>query len=106
MTPERVQADYHHTPVPTSARPDPRTVHGLVPTYARSFQTVAGSRRTSAATGPVGAHEPDQPAGSVASAPGQWPSGWVGAKGHSSKDVARPSGANVTTQRSRHLELG
>ena len=24
VTPERVQADYHHTPVPSSANPDPR----------------------------------------------------------------------------------
>ncbi len=63
VTPERVQVDYHHTPVPTSVRPDPRTVHGLAPTYTGSFQTVAGSRRTSAATGPVGART-DQPAGS------------------------------------------
>ena len=62
VTPERVQADYHHTPAPTSARPDPRTVHGLAPTDSRSFQTVAGSRRTSAATGPVGPRS-DRPVG-------------------------------------------
>ncbi|KGN30764.1 hypothetical protein N802_06035 [Knoellia sinensis KCTC 19936] len=62
VTPERVQVDYHHTPVPTSARPDPRIVPGLVPTYARSFQTLAGSRRATSAVGPVGPRS-DRPTG-------------------------------------------
>lgn len=62
VTPDRVQADYHHTPVPTSAQPDPRTVPTIRPAYSRSFQTLAGSRRASAATGPVGPRS-DQPAG-------------------------------------------
>lgn len=42
VTPERVQADYHHTPVPTSARPDPRTVPTVVPTYARRLPDSRG----------------------------------------------------------------
>ena len=54
VTPERVQADYFLTPVPTDALPDPRVDPTVVPVYARSFQTVAGSRQVSAATGPVG----------------------------------------------------
>ena len=62
VTPERVQADYHHTPAPTSAQPDPRTVPTVVPTYARSFQTLAGSRRATAASGPVGPRS-DRPRG-------------------------------------------
>jgi phosphodiesterase/alkaline phosphatase D-like protein len=55
VTPERVQADYFLTPVPTEAQPDPRTDPTVVPAYARSWQTLAGTRRVSAATGPVGA---------------------------------------------------
>ncbi|EWT03358.1 alkaline phosphatase [Intrasporangium oryzae NRRL B-24470] len=62
VTPERVQADYHHTPAPTSVAPDPRVDAAVVPTYARSFQTLAGSRRVSLAAGPVGPRS-DQPAG-------------------------------------------
>ena len=42
VTPERVQADYHHTPVPTSAAPDPRVDPDVVPAYARSLQTAPG----------------------------------------------------------------
>lgn len=61
VTPQRVQADFHHTPVPTSAAPDPRVNANVVPAYTRSFQTLAGSRRISAATGPVGARG-DEPA--------------------------------------------
>ncbi|MDF8266137.1 alkaline phosphatase D family protein [Luteipulveratus flavus] len=60
VTPERVQADFHHTPVPTSAAPDPRVNPGVLPTYTRSFRTLAGTRRVSAATGPVGPRT-DQP---------------------------------------------
>ncbi len=55
VTPERVQADYWFTPVPTSAQPDPRVVPAVEPAYAVSWQTLAGSRAVSAATGPVGA---------------------------------------------------
>jgi alkaline phosphatase D len=60
VTPERVQADYFHTPVPTSAQPDPRVDPAIVPSYTRSVQTLAGTRRLSAAAGPVGARS-DQP---------------------------------------------
>ena len=61
VTPERVQADYHHTPVPTSAAPDPRIDPQVVPAYARSLQTLAGTHRLTTAAGPVGART-DQPA--------------------------------------------
>lgn len=54
VSPERVQADYHLTPTPSAEEPDPRIDPGTVPTYSRSFQTAAGSRRVSAADGPVG----------------------------------------------------
>jgi phosphodiesterase/alkaline phosphatase D-like protein len=59
VTPDRVQADYYLTPVPTDARPDPRIDPAVTPVYARSFQTVAGSRRVTPATGPVGARSDD-----------------------------------------------
>jgi phosphodiesterase/alkaline phosphatase D-like protein len=61
VTPERVQADYYLTPVPTLEQPDPRVVASVLPAYTSSFQTLAGSRRVSAATGPVGPRS-DQPA--------------------------------------------
>jgi alkaline phosphatase D len=61
VTPERVQADYHHTPVPSSAAPDPRVDPAVMPSYARSLQTLAGSRRLSTASGRVGARS-DEPA--------------------------------------------
>lgn len=61
VTPERVQADYHLTPTPTETRPDPRVDPGVVPVYQRSWQTLAGSRRLSAAPGPVGSRA-DHPA--------------------------------------------
>jgi alkaline phosphatase D len=54
VTADRVQADFHHTPRPGSALPDPRIVPTTLPTYATSWQTLAGSRRLSPATGPVG----------------------------------------------------
>lgn len=54
VTPDRVQADFYLTPVPTSARPDPRVDRDATPQYAVSWQTVAGSRQVSAAEGPVG----------------------------------------------------
>ena len=65
VTPERVQADFFHTPVPTSALPDPRIDPAVEPAYAISWQTVAGSRRVSPASGPVGQrtdhpHEPEE----------------------------------------------
>jgi phosphodiesterase/alkaline phosphatase D-like protein len=54
VTPSRVQADYYLTPTPTDAQPDPRIDPAVQPVYAKSFQSVAGSRRVTAATGPVG----------------------------------------------------
>jgi phosphodiesterase/alkaline phosphatase D-like protein len=62
VTPERVQADYYFTPVPTDAQPDPRVDPTVTPAYVRSFQTLAGTRRISPATGPVGPRS-DEPAG-------------------------------------------
>ena len=64
VTPERVQADYHHT-VPTSARPDPRTEPATLPTYARSFQTLAGSRAVTPGLAPIGGRSdrPRRPGG-------------------------------------------
>jgi len=61
VTPQRVQADFHHTPVPTSASPDPRIDPNAMPVYAASMQTLAGSRRVSTASGPVGPRA-DEPA--------------------------------------------
>ena len=61
VTPERVQVDFHHTPVPSSAAPDPRVDPDVVPAYARSLQTSAGTHRVTAAQGPVGARS-DEPA--------------------------------------------
>ena len=63
VTPARVQADYYLTSTPTDAQPDPRIDPAVTPTYARSFQTVAGTRKISAATGPVGPRS-DSPASS------------------------------------------
>ncbi|SDS94354.1 alkaline phosphatase D [Friedmanniella luteola] len=54
VTPDRVQADYHLTPDPTDDRPDPRIDPTVEPVHARSWQTLAGSRRVTAASGPVG----------------------------------------------------
>jgi hypothetical protein len=54
LTPERVQADFYLTPVPTDQRPDPRVDPTVEPVYARSWQTRSGSRRISATVGPVG----------------------------------------------------
>jgi alkaline phosphatase D len=54
VTPDRVQADFHHTPRPSSAQPDPRIQPATQVGYARSWQTLAGSRRVSPASGPVG----------------------------------------------------
>jgi phosphodiesterase/alkaline phosphatase D-like protein len=62
VTPERVQADFFHTPRPSSARPDPRVDPNAVPAYTSSWQTLAGSRRVSPATGPV-TDRSDSPAG-------------------------------------------
>ncbi len=60
VTPERVQADFFHSPRPTTARPDPRVDPTAEPTYAVSWQTLAGSRRLSAATAPI-AQRTDEP---------------------------------------------
>ncbi|MET0135097.1 MAG: alkaline phosphatase D family protein, partial [Kibdelosporangium sp.] len=54
VTPDRVQADYHLTPRPTSALPDPRIVPATRTAYVTSWQTTAGERRLSPAAGPVG----------------------------------------------------
>ena len=62
VTPDRVQADFFLTPVPTESQPDPRVVATVQPVYARSWQTLAGSRRVSPASGPVGRRS-DSPAG-------------------------------------------
>ncbi|GAB3678194.1 alkaline phosphatase D family protein [Angustibacter aerolatus] len=62
VTPERVQADFHLTPLPTSARPDPRVDPTALPAYATSWVTRAGSRRVVEGRGPVGARS-DEPRG-------------------------------------------
>ena len=54
VTPDRVHADFYLTPDPSEEQPDPRVDPATEPTYARSWQTLAGSRRLSAAAGPVG----------------------------------------------------
>ena len=60
VTPDRVQVDYHHTAVPSSADPEPRIHPDVLPIYARSLQTLAGTRRVTPAPGPVGARS-DEP---------------------------------------------
>ncbi len=62
VTPERIQGDWYHTPTPTSADPDPRVHPEVVPVYKTSWQTLARSRRVTAARGPVG-HRHDEPQG-------------------------------------------
>jgi alkaline phosphatase D len=62
VTPERVQGDWYLTPTPTTAQPDPRVDPAVVPAYASSWQTLAGSRRVTAATGQLGARS-DRPKG-------------------------------------------
>ena len=54
VTPDRVQADFYLTPVPTTAQPDPRIVKSVVPAYRTSWQTIAGSRQLTAATRRIG----------------------------------------------------
>ncbi|MET0235172.1 MAG: alkaline phosphatase D family protein [Kibdelosporangium sp.] len=61
VTPERVQADFHHTPLPSSAMPNPVAVPTTRTAYVTSWQTLAGTRRLSPATGPVGPRS-DEPA--------------------------------------------
>lgn len=56
-----MQADYYLTPAPTDALPDPRVDPTVQPAYSHSVQTQAGTRRLSAATGPVGKRA-DEPA--------------------------------------------
>ena len=55
VTESRVQGDWYLTPVPTSARPDPRVDPKVVPTYRTSYVTEAGSRTLAAGTHEVGA---------------------------------------------------
>ena len=62
VTPDRVQADFHLTPTPTTAVPDPRIDPTIKPVYARSWQTEAGSRKLSSVSGEVG-ERADDPAG-------------------------------------------
>ena len=54
VTEERVQADFHLTDDPSSSQPDPRVDPSHRPHHRASFRTVAGSRVTSEASGPVG----------------------------------------------------
>lgn len=61
VTPERVQADWYLTPTPTDALPDPRVDPQVVPVYAHSFATLAGTRRVTPVAGPVGPRS-DEPA--------------------------------------------
>ena len=77
VTPERVQADYYLTSVPTTAQPDPRVDPTAVPTYNTSWQTVAGTKKITPASGPVGkrSHRPllvgdgDSSAGTMVTSP-------------------------------------
>lgn len=62
VTPERVQADFHLTPSPDPARPDPRLDPSAEPVLAASWQTLAGTRRVVPAAGPIGARS-DEPSG-------------------------------------------
>ncbi|WP_199849435.1 alkaline phosphatase [Blastococcus sp. Marseille-P5729] len=68
VTADRVQADYYLTANPTIAVPDPRVVPDHRPEYRISWQTVAGSRMVSAASGPVGPRS-DQPRQAVCPTP-------------------------------------
>jgi phosphodiesterase/alkaline phosphatase D-like protein len=61
VTPDRVQADVHLTPVPTSALPDPRVDPDVLPQRAFGWQTRAGARRAVPATEEIGPRS-DQPA--------------------------------------------
>jgi len=54
VTPERVQADFYLTPVPTLAEPDPRTNPSVEPVYRRSYQTLAGTHQVTETLTPVG----------------------------------------------------
>src|SRR5450631_1590353 len=71
VTPERVQADFYLTPTPTSAQPDPRVVQAVRPSYATSWQTLAGTRHVVAANTPLSSRA-DEPRGreSTAQQPG------------------------------------
>ncbi len=61
VTPRRVQADFYLTPMPTPAQPDPRIDPSVEPTYASSWETLAGSRSIGPASGALGPRS-DQPA--------------------------------------------
>lgn len=54
VTPERLQADFHLTPVPSATLPDPRVVRSITPSYAVSYVTWVGTRTLSRGTRPVG----------------------------------------------------
>ncbi|PPK63283.1 alkaline phosphatase D family protein [Actinokineospora auranticolor] len=54
VTRERVQADFHHTPVPSEAVPDPRTDPTTRPVFSSGWQTLAGTRTVVPAPGPIG----------------------------------------------------
>ncbi len=62
VTPKRVQADFFHTPNPTTALPDPRTDPTVVPVYTTSWQTLNGSKKVTPVPAAVGARS-DSPAG-------------------------------------------
>ncbi len=59
VTPDRVQADFHHTPTPTSAQPDPRVNQAVRPAYTTSWQTLAGTHTVTPAATPIGSRADD-----------------------------------------------
>ncbi|MBA2388725.1 MAG: alkaline phosphatase D family protein [Geodermatophilaceae bacterium] len=61
VTPQRVQADFYHTPMPTVEQPDPRIDRRVLPAYSSSWQTLAGSRSVAPAASAVGPRS-DEPA--------------------------------------------
>lgn len=83
VTPERVQADYYLTPVPSESAPDPRLEPGHRPRYHTSWQTTAGSRTAQPASGPVGARS-DEPRTAECTAPTTGPTPSHPAPTHSS----------------------
>nr|WP_042191670.1 alkaline phosphatase D family protein [Kibdelosporangium sp. MJ126-NF4]CEL20217.1 putative alkaline phosphatase [Kibdelosporangium sp. MJ126-NF4]CTQ97442.1 putative alkaline phosphatase [Kibdelosporangium sp. MJ126-NF4] len=61
VTPERVQADFHHTAIPTSLQHDPRIDKNATTSHAISWQTLAGSHKLIPALTQVGPRS-DEPA--------------------------------------------
>ncbi|ALG08801.1 alkaline phosphatase D family protein [Kibdelosporangium phytohabitans] len=61
VTPDRVQADFHHTPVPNLLQHDPRIDKNATTSHAMSWQTLAGSHKVIPALTPVGPRS-DEPA--------------------------------------------